>query len=890
MQKLFITFFLFFISTVVIYAQQSLIKGQVIDVHSKEPLKAITVLLKDEHNKILAYKMTDKEGNFKILTSKDLQSTYLEINHLGYKRKRIEGVVSSEKVITISLEVSTILLDDVEIKSRPRVSQQGDTLSYDVSSFAKVEDRSIGDVLKRMPGIEVSESGQIKYQGKSISNFYIDGDDLLSDKYKIGTNTIRHNMVKDVQVLNNHEHMKVLKNKRYSDEVALNLVIKDDAKLKLTGQAKLGAGLPEQYDLEGNTILFNKKYKGLNVLQANNVGRDLTSDVKGFNSNSVLTKLGVNPINNLLSLGTVGNPPIARQHYLFNNSVGLNANNLINLKRKWQIVSNIQAVFDRNTKDFSGFTQYYSDSDTITFSEEQRSKAEQKLASLSLKATKNESNQYIENLLLMEYEKDLSKADIVSNNASYFLRRSHEIVGFRNSLNYVPALKNGNIIQVSWFVDYGNKPQNLEVAPGVFTSILADGKPYAKSFQYVEVPSFSTNASIGYRLPMGFLNQYYGFQATIDDQKLKTYMAKEVEGSQYRIDTDSTRNNMHWLRTNVAFHATYEFLRVRFSSRLNLPISYQTTLYKDPGHSLNQSQGRILFSPSYSARYLVDKEGELSFSYARGNSFGNIEDVYRGLIIRNYRTISSNTSGINSSTSDSFDLGFKTGKTLKLMFYNIGLNYKRSVSSTMLSNNVNENISSTELIEQENIVNSYGLSTGFDKYLFGLSSTVKLKTAISWVDFNQLFNAELLPFQNVSYTISPLIDARLWKKLNLSYSANVSITNSKQKNGLGALNRESLNVSQQLAFPITVYSKFHFNISGRHLFSHQVGLKNINYLFVDTFIRYKHQKWKADFDLTLSNIGNIKRFEVYQTSANMENQNSYQLRGRMIVLKTVFNL
>lgn len=75
------------------------------------------------------------------------------------------------------------------MKSRPRIRRLGDTLSYEVNSFAKDENRSIGDVLKRLPGTEVSESGGIKYQGKSISKFYIDGDDLLEDRYNIGTRT-----------------------------------------------------------------------------------------------------------------------------------------------------------------------------------------------------------------------------------------------------------------------------------------------------------------------------------------------------------------------------------------------------------------------------------------------------------------------------------------------------------------------------------------------------------------------------------------------------------------------------------------------------------------------------------------------------------------------------
>jgi len=869
-------------------AQEVAVVGQAIDLTTHKPLKAITILLKDSNHKIISYKTTDTDGKFTLSTNKDLKNAYLEVNHLGYKRKKVENFSIGELNI-IAMEVATVLLEEVEIKSRPKVVQHGDTLAYNVSSFAKEEDRSIGDVLKRMPGIEVAESGQIKYQGKAISNFYIDGDDLLGEKYKVGTNTITHKMVKDVQVLNNHEHMKVLKNKRYTDDVAINLVIKDDAKLKLSGQAKIGGGLPKQYDSEVNSILFNKKYKGLNVLQGNNVGKDLSSEIKGFSAGSVLTRLGVSPINNLLSLGTVGNPPIARQHYFFNNSVSINANNLFNLKNKWQIVSNVQALFDKNNKEFEGKTNYFSEDNNYSFSEKQESDARQWLASVSLKATKNEESKYIENDFSVEYENDLSNADITSNSIQYALKRNHIVSGFKNSLRYVPSLKNGNILQFGWLVNYGSKPQTLEINPGVFSSIINDNKPYDTSIQHVKVPSFFTHLNAGYRIPKGIISQYYQVSASIDEQKLSSYMEKIVNDKQYVLEHDSLKNDMHWLRSAISVQANYEYKNKRFSSRLTLPLTYQSTTYKDPLYALNESLNKLLFNPSYAARYFVDKESEMSFSYDRGNSFGNIENVYRGLIIRNYRSISNNSAGINESSSNSFKLNYKTGKTVKLMFYNVGVHYKKSISSTMLSNRITDDISQTELIQMENAVQEYGIGGGFDKYLFSLASTLKVNVSVNWTDYNQLFNEELLPFQNINYTISPNLELKIWRKLNLSYSSNFGLVNTKQKGGEGDLNRNIFNISQQAGLPFNIMPGFHLNISARHLYSHQAGLKDINYIFLDSFIRYRPKKWKTDFDLSLTNLGNIKRYDLYTVAANMESQNSYQLRGRMAVLKMVVN-
>lgn len=881
----FIGFILFFRA---LFAQELTIGGQVIDADNQTRLRSITVLLKDKDNKIIAFKSTDADGQFMFVTVKDISNSYIEINNLGYKRKKVENISAGNKLL-IEMEISTILLEDVQVKSRPRIRQSGDTLSYDVSSFAKDEDRSIGDVIKRMPGIEVSESGQIKYQGKSISNFYIDGDDLLSDKYNIGTNTIKHNLVKDVQVLNNHEHMKVLKNKRFSDEVALNLVIKDEAKLTLSGQAKIGAGLPKQYDTELNTVLFNKKYKGLNVLSANNTGNELSSSVIGFNSSSMLTKLGTSPVNNLLSLGTITGPPIAKQHYFFNNSGALNANNLFNLRRNWQIVSNIQAVYEKSNQNFEGKTEYITDDNSYSFFENQKADTKSWLAAVALKATKNVSDKYIENSFSFEYDDQSAAAQIYSTNDDFSLSRKYKIKGFKNKLDYVPALKNGNIIQVNWLVNYGSKPQHLTVSPGPFADLLNMGSPFASSLQYVEVPTFFTYVSAGYRMPKGIISQYYAVNVSLDDQKLDSRIDKDVNGQFVEVALDSLKNNMHWLRTAYSFQANYEYRAQRFSTKLTLPVSYQITRYSDPIYALDEEKGKVLFNPSFAAKYFLNPESELGFSYDRGNSFGNIENVYRGLIIRNYRSISNNSSGINESSSNAFALNYKTGKSLKLMFYNLGLSYNRSKSTTLLSSRIDENISQTELIEMDNYVQTYGLNAGFDKYLFDLGAALKIKASIGWTDYNQLFNDQLMPFQNISYNLAPTLDFILWKKLNLAYNGNINLTNTKQIDGAGDLDRSAVNVSQSLGFPFTIVRGLHVNFSGRHLFSHQKGLRDINYVFMDAFIRYRPKNWKTDIDFNLTNIGNIKRFDVYNIAANMETQNRYSLRGRMAVLKLTLN-
>lgn len=402
--KVFLCLFIVVLLGQITFAQQT-ISGTVQVDKTQHPVPFASVNILSD-NKIIAFKPTDKEGRFTITLTKDYASLYLQINHLTYEKFELKlGTQTSN--LRIALVPKTNLLQDVIVKSKPKVSRSNDTISYDVGSFAKEEDRNIGDVIKRLPGMEVTESGLIKYQDKTVSKLYIDGDDLLENRYGVGTRTIPHKMVKDIQVLDNHEHYKVLKNKRFTDDVAINLVIKEEAKLKLTGQAKIGVGTPNLYDPELNSILFNKKVKMLNVLSGNNTGNDLSGDIIGANQSSLLAKFGSSPINNLLATSTTGSPNIPKNNYYFNNTGSLNTNNLYNLKNHWQLKSNIQVLYDNDRQNNASSTQYLLDDGDVYFNEQNHLKTARWLGAARLSASTNTEKKYASNALSFEYEKKI---------------------------------------------------------------------------------------------------------------------------------------------------------------------------------------------------------------------------------------------------------------------------------------------------------------------------------------------------------------------------------------------------------------------------------------------------------------------------------------------------
>ncbi|WP_177181105.1 TonB-dependent receptor [Parapedobacter koreensis] len=879
--------------SVLVFSQSRQLQGR-LETPDGKPVPYASVTVKNDRQRVLAFKTADSQGTFLLAwrDTIDISRLHIEINHLGFKKVSIP-LAADNNHYDILMEEEAIDLAEVEVKSRPKINLRGDTLSYDVASFTKPEDRTIGDVLKRMPGVEVEENGQIKYNGKAISNFYVDGDDLLDDKYAIGTKTIPHAMVKDVEVMQNHQPLNVLQGKTLSENVALNLKIKDEAKLELTGQAKPGGGLPGQYDGELNTILFNKKYKMLNVGKANNIGTDLATDFTAFNQAGRLSNMGNSRPAELLSSGTVGNPALPTSRYYFNHSGSLNANNLVNLRSGLQLKANVGLLLDNNDMDYYSTNDLYLADDTIQYSEIQQINRSPFLVDVSLNAQANKDTYYLNNALKIGYSGETGNAALTSNAAAMNQRISHRIRDFSNTLDYVPALRNGNILSVNWYVNHFNRPQILDIQSGINADVLNEGRPFDAVYQYTETPTWFNTLAVGYRIPNGRIMQSYRLSTLNEWQQLLSQLRLMQPTGEQSAYTGSADNNLHWQRHNAQLNATYELKEGKWETLLSLPLSWQRIAYEDVGFGLDETSERLLFNPFFRAKYMTTPEDYVSASYVYSNQMGNINGVYRGAILTNYRSLQTNDAALQEQRAHNVALNYNFQRNISMLFMNVGISYTHATANTIASNVLTDNISSTVLLPYENDVSTFTATAGISKYIFALGATTGLKGTWSTTRFNQFLNDELLPYNNVSFSLTPSFEARLWNRISLNYEGTGTWMTSKLVAGETAIrmpDRQILRYDQSVSLLYSPLSNTFLRLSGRHQYTSQAQLEDISYFFMDASIRYKLSKWNTDIELNLMNLANITAYETYSLSANQFGYSRYNLRGRMAVLKLTFNL
>ena len=213
-------------------AEAQTFTGTLVDKDGKAVSKA-SVVLKGEKNNVITFTRSNDNGKFSISIPEGKTATNMEINHTTYDKKIIP-LKEYKNGQQTTLEEKTVALKEVKVTPK-WMRKEGDTLTYTVAGFKQKQDRSIEDVIRRLPGIEVNASGQISYQGKNINKFYVENMDLMGHKYAQVSRNLQADKVASVQVYENHQPVKMQRGVSFSEQAALNLVLKEDAIQDLHG-------------------------------------------------------------------------------------------------------------------------------------------------------------------------------------------------------------------------------------------------------------------------------------------------------------------------------------------------------------------------------------------------------------------------------------------------------------------------------------------------------------------------------------------------------------------------------------------------------------------------------------------------------------------------------
>ncbi len=223
---------------------------------------------------MVGFDVTRDGGRWAIEVKKP-KGKVLQVSYLGYEPTTVvlDEFLLQEDSLIIELKGYAVPLREVTVEAkRLSIVVSGDTVNYDASAFKAEGDQTLGDVLKRMPGIEVTKEGEINYNGKKVDKLLVEGLDILSDQHKFTTEGFQAEDIKGVQIIDQYRPFHEQYLAQFSNKVAMNILLTDEAKKQINGDTEILAGYREAYSGAANLYRVNDRMGITTFARSNNIG------------------------------------------------------------------------------------------------------------------------------------------------------------------------------------------------------------------------------------------------------------------------------------------------------------------------------------------------------------------------------------------------------------------------------------------------------------------------------------------------------------------------------------------------------------------------------------------------------------------------------------------
>jgi hypothetical protein len=879
--KYFLWVFLLFSANAV--QAQTIIKGR-LQSNDKKPIISGTVTLNDSINgNILAYAISNIEGAFTIEVRSAAKEFILQVRAFNFATE-IRTISNQSGEYNFTLTPKPTELPNVVVKPPP-VSQRGDTLNYTVSEYADQKkyadqkDRSIADVLRKMPGIEIQGDGRVLYQGKPIQKYYIEGMDLLEGRYNLANQNLPHASVNSVQILENHQPIRVLDSLVPTDRASLNIKLKNNITVTGSGRAGIGAS-PLLWDAAATPMLFKKNIQAITSYQSNNIGDDLARQLKTLTIENLLEQLdGFGPAAQTLMLIEPNAPPISSKRYLDNNTHMITANVLNKLDKDLELRVNASYLNDYQRRIGLANTIFFTPDGDIFL--EERMANDYFIRELNTQFTlqKNTPKGFLKNMLTIN-SRDNSGRGLVQNLSDTIAQKlDNPFREISNHLRWITPIGK-QLVSLSSQIHYDNMPHRLSLSPGVFANILNLGQAYPLLQQSFSQQHFNTHHFAEITKAKGA----FTFMPRLG--LLTTHQQMESNANTGKVpENDLAENDI-----NTGYMKPYAKMAVslkkpRWDAQLTMPVSAHFFTLKDMVKQKEQQDRFVTFDPLLFANYKLNGKWRITASASYLNSFQNFNRIFSGLVVDNYRSIRVNNLPIAQVKSISASTGIYFRNPIKAVFSHLIYQFSQATQPFLPDNQINPDGSmETFVLPFENNIQSHSVQLKVSKYITPIKTTITGGADLSYATGNLVLNGT--PTQSINRSIRPSLKlhTRLGQWFAYDYVGEVSFSDN-QLEGQEKNNFQFLSQSLQLHFYPA--KNQYLGLSGEHFFNN-TKLEKTNIVYPDVTYRYTLLKKKVDFQLTLMNLLNEQYYITTSFNDFAFYQHRFFIRPRQAVVSVKF--
>lgn len=844
----YIVLFFYLIFHSCLFAQHSTaFSGKVVD-DSGKGMYGVNIVAYNEDDKQLCFAISDAMGCFTLKHVSGIDR--IRFSFLGYETQTFKYKSPVNELI-VRMKETSFQLREVAVKAE-RISERGDTLTYSVAGFKQIQDRSIADVIKKMPGLEVKPNGSISYQGKSINHFYIEGLDLMGSQYAQASNNISADKVEKVQVLENHQAIKSLRGVEFSEQAALNIVLKEDAKSVWTGLADIGLGYSDknnrfQYDNRMMGMNFRKNFQTIMLYKNTNTGSNIADEVLSISD--LQEYRGESNIINLLDLG---GPVFSTDRYTFNRSHLLSGNWLWKTGKESDFRIQASGLLDSERQQRSSSTTYLNLDGMPVITEDWNVESNRKEVKGEINYTLNKERIYLKSTSKIYSDWNVSKGSILYNDklTSLSVKPFKRMVSEDVSMSY--TTEGGNVIQLKSSSGYTHLPGQLLTING--------------NRQLLDMDLFSTknNVMLKKRFRVIYLDNVVGFD----------YRSQKINRTNWYIE------QFYW---NPSVQLKYR----RHEITANAKVSYVNQLLENKS---DESSGGVRSSdcwiePNLNWRWELSPVSRLILDYKLSASPYDAKNLVTEPLFTSYAQCTVGIGEPETQFTHTLNGSFTYRNPIHGLFIYLRPMFIHNTNNILYSGKLESGIYNITATEQRYDTDSYIIEGRISKNFFWAYTTLGLGGGIKSFDSQMLVSGSITKNRMTEYNTSFDYSFKPLRGLSIQGNSKMTISHREEKTAPYSGSRV-IYWAHSNGINLNPTGGWLFSLNNEIYHSNEKSF-GVNH-FCDFSIAYKAKSWELSLNAR-NIIGSSIYEQIFISSANRSYSMTY-LRPREINLKISIDL
>ncbi|MBK5208172.1 MAG: TonB-dependent receptor [Flavobacteriaceae bacterium] len=559
------------------------VKGIVLD-EEKKPLEFVSIaLLQPKDSLLVKYTSTDGKGMFNLSEIKD--GDYLIQVYLMTYEPLQKMIIFKNKEIDLGLiELKNEIkrLNEIVINAIIPIQIKQDTVAFNSKAFKIRQDDNVEDLIKKLPGVEISTDGTVNAQGKDITKILVDGKEFFSNDMSIALKNLNADAIKSIQIIDEEsDDTRVTGIKDGEKNKIINLVLKEGKKTGYFGKFGAGLGTNERYSTNVDINRFTQKsqlavFGKLNNI--NNTGATVFNRDGSRDSNK----------SGFLTTGTTG----ANYNYEFKKDLDFNIDYHYGYSDNQQEESSNRTEFTNNT----------------TFSSEKENKSENISNNHNLNFSlrdRSKKDAYLE--LRGDFKNDIREANN-SNSSVYFDENAIENTNSIGNSSSKDDRNNGGL-SFSYRKKMNEKGRNFRFGSGISFSNSND-TDYQKLLSTFNVDDVSTKYELDEETIRNEKNKSLNYKASL------RYMEPIVEHHFISFSTNiNAKNSDELLNQNKAINSVDQNL-FRYNTDYNTQ-SFENQL----GYVYSNDKFQVYLSGSFEN---LDQKLDLESGNVVDNNYSNL--------------------------------------------------------------------------------------------------------------------------------------------------------------------------------------------------------------------------------------------------------------------------